>query len=62
MLILIISEKYLKKKKKKKKNRGVTRTELFLRKILKTMPRIAFQIGTTLKGKNFLPEGANSYL
>ena len=30
--------------------------------ILKTMPRFASEIGATLKGKNLLPEGANSFL
>ena len=43
----------------------VARTELFLRTLRKTleiMTRIAFKIGATLKGKNLLPEGANSFL
>ena len=31
-------------------------------KILKTLPRISSKIGATLKGKNSLPEGANSFL
>ena len=30
--------------------------------IMKNMPRIASKIGATLKGKNLLPEGANSFL
>ena len=43
---------------------GVTRTELFYArsgKILKTMPRIASQIGATLKGKNLPPKQIFSF-
>ena len=50
---------------KQAKASGVDRTELFLRTlrtILKTMPRVTSKIGATLKGKNLLPVGANSFL
>ena len=43
----------------------VVRTELFLRtssaKLEKIMPNNASKIGATLKSKNLLPQGANSY-
>ena len=48
-----------------KKCSGVPRMELFYAhpgKILETMPRIVSKMGATLKGKNLLPEGANSFL
>ena len=32
------------------------------KKTLKHMPRLASKIGATLKRKNLLPEGANSFL
>ena len=45
-------------------NSGVERNHFYahLGKILKTMPRIDSKTGATLKGKNLLPEGANSFL
>ena len=45
---------------------GVAGTESFLRtfrkNVEKFLPRYASKIGATLKGKNLLPEGANSFL
>ena len=44
---------------------GVARPEIFLntpRKILRKIPSVASGIGATLKGKNLLPLGANSFL
>ena len=45
---------------------GVARMDLLLgrpsKNLKKNHPSIASKIGATLKGKNLLPEGANSFL
>ena len=35
---------------------------IILKNLEKNMPRIASEIGASLKGKNLLPEGANFFL